>query len=118
MDKAADLQKHTKLPCEKDENCCLCIPLKLGMQIFAVLSILGGVLNAINAVLILTVSLVAGIIVLAFSAIGIYIAFVWYQWLKKNDQESTQRVVRMCKFLFMIDILLNIVFGVLFIIFG
>ena len=96
MDKAADLQKHTKLPCEKDENCCLCIPLKLGMQIFAVLSILGGVLNAINAVLILTVSLVAGIIVLAFSAIGIYIAFVWYQWLKKNDQESTQRVVRMC----------------------
>ena len=52
--KAADLQKHTKFPCEKETHCCVCIPLRLGMQIFGVLNIIGGVLNAIQAVLLLT----------------------------------------------------------------
>ena len=84
-DKLADAQKHVKLPCEKEENCLVCIPLKLGMQIFGVLSILGGVLNAINCILILTVSIVWGLIFVLFSLIGLFNAWLWYQWFKKGD---------------------------------
>ena len=89
MDKVKEAQKHTKLPCEKDENCLICIPLKLGMQIFGVLAILGGVLNAINGIMLLTVNIVAGLIVVLFSLVALYNAWLWYQWFKTGSAEAT-----------------------------
>ena len=48
--KAAELQKFQKFPCEKQTHCCVCIPLKLGMQIFGVLTIIGAVLYLLGAI--------------------------------------------------------------------
>merc|ERR1712146_63138 len=118
MDQAKDLQKHTKLPCEKEENCLICIPLKLGMQIFGVFAVLGGVLNALNAVLIFTVNVVFGLIFIVFSLVSLYNAWIWFQWFKKNDQEATGKVVWFTKILYIVGVILNIVFGVLFIVMG
>ena len=115
-DKAKEFQKHTKLPCEKDENCFMFLPLKLGMQILGVLNILSvimsglGISNGLSPFSIMTLA-ASGIA----CAVGLYSSLLWVNWFKEDNQENTGKVVGFTKIMYMIGCLCSIVFGVLFI---
>ena len=118
LDKVKDLQGHTKLPCEKETHCLICIPLRLGMQIFGVLSIIGGILNIFSILGAFSVSLITGVVTLVFCLVGLYSAFLWYTWFKKDDKESTEKIVWFNKICYIVGVILTIVFSILFLVMG
>ena len=93
LDKVKDLQAHTKLPCEKETHCLMFIPLHLGMKIMGAVSIISGVLNVLAVLKALSAGVIYGVIAIIFCLAGLYSAFLWFNWFKKDDKETTGKLV-------------------------
>ena len=117
-EKAKELQKHTKLPCEKDEKCLMIIPLKLGMQIFGVLNIFGFVCGVLGIPVALTEGVLQLFMQLISVAINGYFAMLWYDWFQKDNKETTGKIVRFTKMMYVLGCVITVVFSALCILVG
>ena len=73
------------------EKCCLCIPIKTGMKIMAILSMIQAVLLIIVGIMALAVPLVA-VVFLIMAALPLMVSFQWFKWLKEDNSETTSNV--------------------------
>merc|ERR1712227_1062192 len=77
---------------------------------------IGGVLCLISAVGVITSSVVGGIIYLIFCAWPLYVAFVWYKWLKEDTLENTEKVVCTMKCQLVVVLVIAALMAVMFLI--
>lgn len=102
---ATEGTKLFKFPCEDDNKCCLCFPLKVGIQIFAVFSWIGAVMGLVSFFQFLFgLGVVPALFISPFVLLECYIAFIYYQWWKNDNSETTMRLAKVLGILILLGV--------------
>ena len=116
MNSLKQLINNFKIPCEKDTHCCMVVPLKSGMQILAVFYMIFGVLALIKGILSLFVNIILGIIINLLSFITLYSGYLWLQWWRTDTQETTYKLLKFQKLIFLLGFALCVVSNAVYVV--
>ena len=87
-----------------EEKCCLCFPIKCGLQVLAVLSSINGILLIVGGVLVLLGNLIFGIIQVVLAAPFLLVCYYNFKWFMEDSAENR----KLLTFAFLITIVLEL----------
>jgi len=96
MEKLREIEWENNFTKEKD-TCCFFIPIKLGMQILGVLTILSALSVIFGAIQSINIMIIMAIFMFVVGAVMIVIAKAWFEWLKDDSSETREKVCEMAK---------------------
>ena len=79
---------------DKDQKCCICIPLETGMKILGCLFCLGAILIGLGLVQCIAYNIIIAIVIGAILLPYLYLCFIWFKWMREDNEENCKMVVK------------------------
>ena len=79
---------------DKDQKCCICIPLETGMKILGCLFCLGAILIGLGLVQCIAYNIIIAIVIGVILLPYLYLCFIWFKWMREDNEENCKMVVK------------------------